>query len=282
MSSVIGIGHQGLATPSGLVELAQSTAGMKQQDVNEFFHFWGREKGDQNARANSWQHLARLQVGDKVYDLTDPKEYVAFKNDVADGCLDGKATGADGNVTFNDGIIKAGDKTYDIRKPEDVLRLKEDSKDGAIDGKVTSKPVAAKDGVDKPASTGATDSPANTNGTAPHAVTAPTSPTASNIPEANAPRTQDIPDFTHMSWSQIVNYIRNMLAGKEGEAKAKMKDLAKKASGLDANSPEAKELNAQIAEITDMVKQIEEIVTMLSNLQKGQHDLAMTMIRNLA
>jgi hypothetical protein len=274
MPSVIGQGNGWLESAAGFAVASQ---GLTRAETDGFLHFWGVKEEDREARALKWPHLREFKAGEKVYDLTDPKDFVAFQKDAADGCLDGKIGPKGGNVHVdNEGHVFVNGKPYDITKPEDVYKLQQDNKDGALDGKVS------KDGIDKPGSSESISTPpANTAGAAP-AQKPPTKPSSSDVPPTKAPDNEDIPDFSRMSWSQIIAYIRNLLAAKEDQAKVKMKDLAEKSKGLDENSDEKKELTAQIQDVTDLVKSIQEITTMLSVLQKDQHDLAMRLIQNIA
>lgn len=238
------------------------------QDSREFLHFWGREASDRDARILGYAHLRDVQLGDKRYDLTDPQQFKEFKQEVT----------ALGGLIAADGVVAVpGGRSYDIRKPAEFLKLKADGADGVLDSKNTAATTAsATDGIDKAPAPG------------PTRASAPPTPASPEVPGADAADRLEIPNFRNMSWSQIINFLRQLLAGKEDAAKGKMEALGREMAKIDAASdnPEDRvkreDLKQQLSELTDMVKDIENCMTMLSNLIKGQHELTTALIRNLA
>ena len=102
---------------------------------------WGTTEDDVHARERAYQHLRNVKAGSTSYDLHDLPQLEKFLLDIADGCLDGKAGAANGNVAASEGcIIVSGDDgtqtVYNLANPKDLKEFLLDAADGTIDGRI--------------------------------------------------------------------------------------------------------------------------------------------------
>jgi hypothetical protein len=263
----------------GISHHVNGGGGLTAQERSEFGNFWGLDPADQRNRANEYAHLTRLKFGDKTYDLSDPKQWKAFTDVI------GKSGD---NVAINNGKISVPGKTYDIRNPKDVIALREDFKDGKLDGK-----IAEAKGSTKPQGTtgtsgsnGAGGTPAPSTTAEPRGADGPKetrAPGETPAPE-NAPQTKvaSPTNYKGMSLQQLLLELLRKIGAKEEELKGKLKDLGTQIDAAGGPDKAPQELKTQLLEIQQTLQQLNEITNLITSLSKSDHDMKMSVIRNIS